>query len=119
MKFWIVKFVVVFTILLSTLSFASEVQPIMGAGTQSCGKYLQYRESKNDAETYEILHWVLGYISAYNEYVDTSEDGITAVTGTTPSSFLKPWLDKYCSENPLKNPYRGVSQLIKELKKAQ
>jgi len=87
--------------------------PIKGAGATSCGSWL--KERRNGAYSSD-LNWVLGFISAYNHYLDHSpqENGIF---GSADPEAIAAWMDNYCNANPLSNPYTGSVKLIEELQK--
>ncbi len=95
--------------ILTSSAFANDA--IIGAGATTCGKWVKNR--KTDAY-YHQLNWVLGYISAYNNYVntDSSEYG---VIGNADSDSIAAWMDNYCQKNPLDTIAKGSVELIKVL----
>lgn len=86
--------------------------PIKGAGAGSCGEWTEERRNNTYQPT---LHWIQGFISAYNHYVyeGRSPDG---VFGSADHKALAAWMDNYCSQNPLNSPYDGLPTLIDELR---
>lgn len=89
--------------------------PIKGAGSMSCGSWLKERKQG----TYSAdLHWVLGFISSYNHYLDDSRSP-NGVFGSADAEAVAVWMDNYCTINPLSNPYTGAVKLINELKNMQ
>ena len=64
---------------------------IYGAGTQSCGTWLEHRA--NAVLHNNELNWVLGFLTASARWgPDLRETDANAVAA---------WIDKYCRENPL------------------
>ncbi|GAA0858855.1 hypothetical protein [Aliiglaciecola litoralis] len=103
---------IVSLIILITLSLGAMAAPIKGSGASSCGNWLKERRNG----TYAVdLNWVLGFISAYNHYIDSSTGG-NGVFGSSDIEGVAAWMDNYCSSNPLSNPYTGSVELIEELK---
>ncbi|MPW29566.1 hypothetical protein F9L16_11200 [Agarivorans sp. B2Z047] len=98
--------------ILFTFSLGAVAAPIKGSGATSCGSWLKERRNG----TYAIdLNWVLGFISAYNHYLESSTTG-NGVYGSTDIEGIAAWMDNYCSSNPLSNPYTGSVKLIEELR---
>ena len=62
----------------------------MGAGAQSCGSWLAVRAKHG--EHYEMAHWALGFLSAYNGGVDPHKN--------TDANAVMYWLDSYCQKYP-------------------
>ncbi|WP_176481650.1 hypothetical protein [Pseudomonas sp. HAR-UPW-AIA-41] len=101
----------VLTLILITLSLISNAAPIKGAGAGSCGEWVEERRENTYHAT---LHWIQGFLSAYNAYVysGTNPDG---VFGGADYKAIAVWMDNYCQKNPLSTPYTGAELLIKEL----
>jgi hypothetical protein len=83
---------------------------ILGEGNTSCGSWLEQRKDasawKNEAA------WVLGYLTAINEFV--WKGGSNVAKGTDPSG-MEVWMDAYCASHPLNNVKAGAQQLFHEL----
>ncbi|HET7832130.1 MAG TPA: hypothetical protein VFK88_04110 [Gallionella sp.] len=104
------KTALAFTLLLfTTSSFAGEIQ---GAGSSTCGAWLQYRGAN---QYYGELHWIQGFISSYNQYVYSGKNP-NGIFGSADSNALAAWMDNYCRANPLDTVYRGTLVLVDELK---
>ncbi len=99
-------------ILLFVLLFplASESATLKGAGTGSCGEWLQDRKENYGAK----LHWLQGFLSAYNYYA-YSGNNTQGIFATADHNAIAAWMDNYCRENPLNSPADGAIELIKEL----
>ena len=91
---------------------------VLGAGGDSCGRWLELRRSTDPANglrsTIEV-EWVEGYISAYNLYVWNFTD----VGAGTDVDALKAWIDSYCQANPLERVHGAAQELIKTLRQRQ
>lgn len=100
-------------LIISTGSCLSVAGEIKGAGAGSCGAWLEDRRNNS---YHAQLHWIQGFISAYNSYVyrGSNTDG---VFGDADHKAIAAWMDNYCQANPLNSPYDGTVQLIEELKK--
>lgn len=77
-------------------------------GVQSCGDWVQERNSNNFGGD-QI--WLVGYMSGIAR--GTGKDFLIGTDN--PSIFL--WMDNYCRQNPLKNMADGGDDLFQELKK--
>jgi hypothetical protein len=87
---------------------------VFGAGVDSCGSYLNYRQIP-DAEPMatSTLAWLEGYLTAYNRYVAKSGD---VLAGKFDASSLQDWLDEYCKANPSDDIVTATKHLLDELK---
>ena len=99
-------------IIAGTAASASEIK---GAGAGSCGEWVEDRKNNN---WHSQLHWVQGYISAYNVYVYHGKHP-NGVFGNADHKALAVWLDNYCGNNPLSSPSSGMPELISELNRRQ
>lgn len=98
--------------ILSTLPTHLSAGEIKGAGAGSCGEWVEERK----ANTYHAtLHWLQGFISAYNEYVYRGKNP-NGVFGNADHKAIAVWMDNYCKANPLNSPHDGAVVLIDELK---
>lgn len=105
--------VLLLMIIASTAASAGEIK---GAGAGSCGQWVEERKNNNNWSSQ--LHWVQGYISAYNVYVYRGKHP-NGVFGNADHNALAVWLDNYCEKNPLSSPASGMSGLISELNRRQ
>lgn len=78
---------------------------VVGAGTQSCGQYLEARRDKDknadatNRRAFAFASWLGGFLTVVNQEA-VNKTGIDIVVGTDIDGVLA-WLDKYCRENPL------------------
>jgi hypothetical protein len=63
---------------------------IYGAGTNSCG---QWTEARKGDDWFTAGQWVLGFVSAANQYSKTPP-------GKSDSRSMASWVDDYCYTNP-------------------
>lgn len=104
----------VFTLLLVLLiPVTSAATPIKGAGASSCGDWVEDR--KQDSY-HPKLHWIQGFISAYNQYVYFGKNP-NGVFGSADHKAIAVWMDNYCQQNPLSSPHDGAVLLIRELER--
>ena len=89
---------------------SSDAATIVGAGTGTCGSWLQDRQENYGAK----LHWLQGFLSAYNFYVYSGRNPEGIFAGIDHNA-IAAWMDNYCRENPLSSPSDGALRLIKEL----
>jgi hypothetical protein len=100
-------------LLVLLIPVTSAATPIKGAGASSCGEWLEGRKQ----DSYQAqLHWIQGFISAYNQYVYFGKNP-NGVFGSADHKSIAVWMDNYCQQNPLSSPHDGAVLLIKELER--
>jgi hypothetical protein len=82
------------------------VYMVVGPGTISCGKWTEIRSNKT-AWTAEI--WLLGYISAYNQYVPNDRQDLTDHVDVEG---VFGWIDNWCKANPLAQLNTAATKLV-------
>lgn len=85
-----------------------------GAGNNSCESWQKERE-KGDSRAWQLQQWLLGYVSAYNNWVHTGQN----VANGTNAKGMFTWVDKYCADRPRDILATVVEELILYLKKNQ
>lgn len=100
-------------LLASQVCALADTVMILGHGNESCGTWLQNRGSQSYAEAAQ-LSWVLGYVTAFNNYAEHQSGNISA---GTDSDGLFSWIDAYCRANPLDTLLRASGALIRELER--
>ena len=79
-------------------------------GARSCGEWLEYKQNGGWPRT--ALHsWLVGFISGANRYRPGKADYLESTD--VKSAML--WIDKYCTESPLKDAAKAADALIQEL----
>ena len=81
---------------------------IVGAGSRSCGSWLQVR-SQALPDSAMLQSWVLGYITSVNANFLTSSPDVTQ--GASPDALFS-WIDNYCAAHPLDSLARATSALL-------
>ena len=93
------KFAALIFCFLTANSFAAEFF-ITGAGTLSCGKYINFRNEKNQTMNDFVVSWQQGYLSAANVVNIIKEKKWAPVPDTETIHLMN---EKFCIANPLKN----------------
>lgn len=103
-------------IALAALSFSARAQSseghvFSGAGTTSCGYYIEHGEDNAAAALF--ITWAQGFLSGANMAANVlaNKDFVLLPDGAS----IKAYLDKYCRENPLESPSQGTIFLFREL----
>lgn len=87
---------------------------VAGPGTASCGRWTEGRRAMASPQrtvTDDLIGeemWVLGFITAYNEYVWTGKN----VSSETDSSGMFAWIDNYCAGHPTNDVADAAYNLI-------
>lgn len=102
-------------IICSSAASAAENSEIKGAGAISCGEWVEDRKNGN---WFDQIHWVQGYLSAYNVLVYRGKNP-NGIFGSIHYKALTVWLDSYCGKNPLSSLASGMPVLISELNRRQ
>lgn len=89
-------------------AFASAQRPahIGGAGTVQCGDYLEARKKESMAINSTFQSWLLGYISAYNQFSPNKQ----VVDIPSPATLLA-HTDRYCRDSPL-SPFKHAADAL-------
>lgn len=95
-----------FTILLATASYAKDGSVVMGAGNDSCGKWLESRETPSSH--YQYKQWIFGFVSGTNW--TNSKKQATPPDGEATVLFI----DQYCKNNPLHTLVLAAAALVQE-----
>jgi len=90
---------------------SSAGQALSGAGTASCGQYIEHSADKDISDLF--VSWAQGFLSGMNvaDHAATNRGFVIL----PDSASIKAYLDKYCRENPLESPVKGTILLFKEL----
>ena len=95
-----------------TVQMAAQEQAVLGQGNVSCGIWLENRRG-DDVQVATRTAWVLGYITAFNQYGSKPEGD---VSGGKDTEELMAWIDNYCRQNPADNLYRASSALVDQFR---
>ena len=91
-----------------TARIAAEGQAVLGQGNVSCSSWLENHTS-DDARA----AWILGYITAFNQYGTKPESDVSE--GTTTEKMMV-WIDNYCRNHPADNLYRASAAFVDEFR---
>lgn len=80
-------------------------------GHDSCGNWTENRANRG-RQTQALEGWVLGFVGAYNWYVDPRGDVAPGVTATA----MFAWLDTRCQSRPLDSVLQATLALIAEMR---
>lgn len=82
---------------------------VSGAGTASCGQYLESRS--DDSLSHMHVTWAQGFLSGLNvaEYTTVKSPFVVLPDGPTISAYL----DKFCREHPLESPMMGALAMFR------
>jgi hypothetical protein len=99
---------------LQTSAASAAAFHVLGAGVDSCGSYLNYRQIPDaEAVTMNTLAWLEGYLTAYNKYVAKGGD---VLAGKFDVNSIQDWLDNYCKANPSDDINTATKNLVDELR---
>ena len=94
-------------VFLMTTQVSATPKYFIGAGTVSCGAWLQARREHRATN---MQGWVLGFVSGANASRN-SDDFLVDPDGPG----LLAWIDNYCPQHPLENLFTASDSLIFEL----
>jgi len=86
---------------------------VLGAGTQSCGAWIQSRRD-NPTVAGAVLSWAQGYLTANNAYV--LKDG--GYASSPDKDTITTWLDQYCAAHALDAVSVAIAQMAYEIQRA-
>jgi hypothetical protein len=85
---------------------------ILGPGATSCADWASQRQLPDHALALANQGWVLGYVTAYNEYL--ASDG--NVAAGADSDAIAAWIDTYCAAHPLDDLAHAARALVEDLR---
>lgn len=91
---------------------AVQDQGVLGHGNVSCTSWLESRKG-SDVQVAARMAWVLGYITAFNQYGYKPQGD---VSGGKDTEDMAAWIDAYCIQYPAANVYRASAALVDELR---
>ncbi len=99
-------FIGIFLLLFYTTGFAYTIK---GAGTISCGRYIDDKRNSPGLEHVANMHWVQGFITGVN-YSSTKNygSGIDMIA-------MAQYLENYCQDHPLNNLAEASEKLLNAL----
>ncbi len=82
-----------------------------GVGNSSCSGWATARKA-DDVRTVQYKEWLLGYLSAYNNWVHKGQN----VAAGKDNAGLLAWIDTYCREHGADPLVQAVESLMLDLK---
>jgi hypothetical protein len=95
-----------------TTQIAAQEDAVLGQGNVSCGSWLNDRKGHGTGASSRIA-WVLGYVTAFNQYGSKPEGDVSGGKGTEE---IMAWIDNYCGQHPSDNLYRASAALVDEFR---
>jgi hypothetical protein len=95
-----------------TARIAAQEQAVLGQGNISCSSWLENHRS-DDVQGAARIAWILGYITAFNQYGSKPERDVTEGRNTEE---ITAWIDNYCRRHPADNVYRSSAALVDEFR---
>jgi hypothetical protein len=95
-----------------TTPMAGQELAVLGQGNISCNSWLEARKG-DDAQVSARTAWILGYITAFNEYGAKPQGDVSGGKGTEE---IAAWIDGYCTQHPSDNVYKASAALVGEFK---
>jgi hypothetical protein len=89
---------------------------VTGVGIMSCGKFLEFRASREEMMDMALTSWLQGLLSGMNMQLIVRREPSKALPD--PETIMA-YVEKHCRDKPLSNPMGGALGLYRELKAAE
>jgi hypothetical protein len=99
--------------MVSIAQVAAQEQGVLGQGNVSCRTWSADRSS-NSGEAIARVGWVLGYITAFNEYGAKARGGASLQMSTEQ---ITASIDDHCKQNPGDDVYRASATFVENFRK--
>ncbi len=86
---------------------------VLGAGFSSCEAWTTDRSADGPNSRFKE-QWVLGYVTAMNNWVLPADRGAARNLAESGVEGLLDWMDEYCDDNPLTNVGNAVALMASE-----
>jgi hypothetical protein len=100
------------SLLILTTDIAAQEHGVLGQGNVSCVSWLNDRKG-DSANSSSRIAWVLGYVTAFNQYESKPAGDVFGAKGTEE---IMAWIDSYCGQHPSDNLYRASAALVDEFR---
>jgi hypothetical protein len=100
-------------ILTGAQDIAAQERAVLGQGNVSCQTWSADRKIEK-GESNARVAWILGYITAFNQYVAKPQGDVSGGRSTEQITTV---IDAYCSQHPTENVYRASAALIEEFRR--
>jgi hypothetical protein len=95
-----------------TARIAAQEQAVLGQGNISCSSWLENHRS-DDVQGAARTAWILGYITAFNQYGSKPEGDVSEGKNTEE---MMAWIANYCRDHPADNVYRASAALVDQFR---
>lgn len=114
---YLIQLLIFPAIFLSTQVFADGNPVVAGAGSISCGRWIESRAMKNEAMDSVLATWLQGFLSGMNaqRFLQTKQDMLPL----PDSPSLLAYIDKACGDKPLDKVYPIAVHLYGDLQSAK
>lgn len=85
---------------------------VLGPGAITCEDWASQRQGPDRSAALSNQDWVLGYITAYNEYLASNGD----VAAGADNESIAAWIDTYCAAHPADVLADAARALIEDLR---
>jgi len=100
------------SLLFPTAPIAAQEQAVLGQGNVSCDAWLNDRR-ENSAQASGRIAWILGYITAFNQYGSKPAGDVSAGMGTDE---IMVWIDDHCGRHSDDNIYKASAAFVEEFR---
>ena len=114
MESYRLPFCAVIALWLLTVQVIAAERPVLGQGNISCSLWLEGRQTDSPSAASRTA-WVLGFMSAFNQYGLTSER--TDVSEGKSSEELMAWIDNYCRQHQGDHLHMALQAFIDDFRK--
>ena len=105
-------FFVAGSLLILTTDIAAQEHAVLGQGNVSCSSWLNDRKG-DDTNASSRTAWVLGYVTAFNQYESKPAGDVSGGKGTEE---IMAWIDSYCGQHLSDSLYRASAALVDEFR---
>jgi len=91
---------------------AAQEQAVLGQGNVSCDAWLIDRR-ENNAQASGRIAWILGYVTAFNQYGSKPAGDVSAGMDTDE---IMVWIDDHCEQHPDDNLYRASAAFVEDFR---
>ena len=95
-----------------TVQVAAQALPVLGQGNLSCTSWAE-RRSGDGIDAATMTAWVLGYVTAYNQY---GADPKLDISGGQKTEDINKWVDDYCKQNATESLYNASAALLRKFR---
>ena len=114
MESYRLPFCAVIALWLLTVQVIADQRPVLGQGNISCSLWLEGRQTDSPSAA-SRTGWVLGFMSAFNQFGTTSER--TDVSEGKSTEELMAWIDGYCRQHQGDHLHMALQAFIDDFRK--